>query len=112
MNSNKSSEGEIISLGEDRQGNKIFALSVKGDRELFNRTIDSFISIFDRAPDDLYMVDIKFRDNCFLRAGQILCRSAILAPLGRAIVLAGVKKIYDSLSRLVNDQKDGKGKLP
>ncbi|MCG9967707.1 DUF3189 family protein [Pelotomaculum terephthalicicum JT] len=112
MKLNKNNEGEIISLGEDEQGNKIFALSIKGDRALINRLIDSFISIYQRAPEELYMVDIKFRENYLLRAGQILCRSVILTPLGRTIVLAGVKKIFDSLNQLVHEQKQGKGKLP
>jgi len=112
MKLNKNNEGEIISLGEDEQGNKIFALSIKGDRALINRLIDSFISIYQRAPEELCMVDIKFRENYLLRAGQILCRSVILTPLGKTIVLAGVKKIFDSLNQLVHEQKQGKGKLP
>jgi len=112
ININNKNEGEIITLGEDGQGNKIFALSVQGDRELINRLIESFLSIFKHAPDDLHIVNIRFRDNGFLLAGRILCRAAFFAPLGRLFVLAGVKKIYGPLSRLVNDQKDGKGKLP
>ncbi|MDF9407365.1 DUF3189 family protein [Pelotomaculum isophthalicicum JI] len=111
MNSNQNSEGVIISLGEDKQGNKIFALSVKGDRELINRLIESIISIFKRAPDELYLVNIKFKENSFVRTGWRLCHSALLAPLGRAIIIACFKKIYVSLSQLVSDQKEVTGKL-
>jgi len=111
MNLNKNSEGVIISLGEDQQGNKIFALDVKGDRELINRLIESIVSIFKRAPDELDLVNIEFGENSFTRIGWRLCRSSLLAPLGRAIVTACFKKIYVSLSQLVNEQKDAAGKL-
>lgn len=105
-------EGEFMVLGEDGVGNQIYALSVPGDRALIDRLLRSFHSIFQRAPDELHIIYIECRDNAFLLAGQVLCRAAFFAPLGRLFILAGIKNIYGSLSRLVNEQKKGRGKLP
>jgi len=111
LNLKKSSEGEVISLGEDGQGDKIYALSVKGDREMIYRLVNSFLIMFKLPADELHLVDSCARDNVFLLAGENLCRSDLFAPLGRLLVHTGVKKIYGHLSQLVSDQKAGKGKL-
>lgn len=107
----KNIEGRIIPLGEDRTGNQIFALSVPGDSALFKRLIVSFSAIFKRV-DDLQLIHINCRDNVFLLAGLVLCRTAFFAPLGRLLIFTGIKKVYGALSRLANEQKNRKEKLP
>jgi len=111
LNLKKSNEGKVIFLGEDEQGDKIYALSVKGDRKMIYRLVNSFLDMFKLPADELHLVDSCVRDNSFLLAGENLCRFDLLAPLGRLLVFAGIKKIYGRLSQLVNDQKARKVKL-
>lgn len=92
-------EGEIISLGEDRFKNKVYALSVKGERGMIYRLVESFMSIY-RIPEvEMRMVDNGFKDNIFLQAGKLLCRSWLFAPLGCLLVEIGLKKLYGRLAR-------------
>lgn len=101
----KSGNGKIISLGEDGQGNKVYALSVKGDCEMVYRLIASFLEISNLPANRLYLVDNCAGDNMFLRAGGILCRYALLAPLGKLLVMAEIKKRYRLLSQMVSRKK-------
>lgn len=105
----KSGNGKIISLGEDGQGNKVYALSVKGDGEMVYRLIASFLEISNLPANRLYLVDNCAGDNIFLWAGGIFCRSALLAPLGRLLAMAGIKKKYRVISQMVSRQKAGMG---
>ncbi|OPX90467.1 MAG: hypothetical protein A4E53_01019 [Pelotomaculum sp. PtaB.Bin104] len=101
----KSGDGKIISLGKDGQGDKVYALSVKGDREMIYRLIDSFMEISGMPAGELYLVDSCAGDNILLLAGSVLCRSNLLAPLGRHLATAGIKKSYGRLSSMVKCSK-------
>ncbi|MDD3652797.1 MAG: DUF3189 family protein [Desulfotomaculaceae bacterium] len=105
LNLKKSFDGEIISLGEDGQGNKVYALSVKGDCEMVYRLIASFLEISNLPSNSLHLVDNCGRDNILLLTGSILCRSALLAPMGRLLAMAGIKKSYRLISQIVSRQK-------
>lgn len=112
LNSEKSEEGKIISLGEDGLGNKIYAFSVKGERGMVPRLVKSFLKIYKIPEDELSLLDTGLRDNGFLLAGGLLCRFGLLNPLGRFFIMTGVKKIYGRLTRLVQDVKAGLANLP
>lgn len=112
LNIKKSGEGKIISLGKDGQGNEIYALSVKGERGMVYRMVESFLAIYKIPEDDLSLVDSGVRDNGFLLAGRLLCRSDLLTPLGRFFASIGVKKSYGKLAQLVLDVKTGLANLP
>lgn len=107
MNSKNKLEGRIFFLGDDDLGNKIYAVSVKGERGMVLRLVNSFLSIYKIPQDKLYLVDCGISDNCFLLAGRLLLRFNLLAPLGRFFIFGGIKKIYGRLAQLVSEVKDG-----
>lgn len=112
LNLKKSWEAKIIPLGEDNQGNKIYALSVKGERGMVYRLIQSFLHMYKIPAEELRLVDSGFRDNGFLLAGGVLGRLNVLAPLGRFLVSLGLKKMYGPMSFLVKEVKTGLADLP
>lgn len=91
-------EGKIISLGEDDAGNKVYALSVKGERGMIYRLVESFLRIYNIQEAEMRMVDNNFQDNIFLKSGKLLCRFALLAPLGCLLSSIGIKKLYGGLA--------------
>lgn len=107
-----SREGNIISLGKDDLGNEIYALSVKGERGMVYRLVESFLTIHKIPEEELSLVDSGVRDNGFLLVGRFLCRSNFLTPLGRFFASIGVKKTYGRLAQLVLDVRAGLANLP
>ncbi len=90
-------EGKIISLGEDGAGNKVYALSVKGERGMIYRLVESFLRIYNIQDAEMRMVDNRFQDNIFLQSGKMLCRFALLVPLGCLLSRIGIKNLYGEL---------------
>ncbi|MFX4263683.1 DUF3189 family protein [Pelotomaculum propionicicum] len=105
-------EGKIISLGEDDYRNKVYALSVKGERGMVYRLVESFLSIYKIPEAELRMVDSKFKENIFLKSGKMLCRFAVLAPLGFLLARTGIKYLYGGLARWALEVKAGGANLP
>lgn len=103
-------EETIISLGEDDFRNKVYALSVKGERGMIYRLVDSFQRIY--KIQDMRMVDNKFKDNIFLQAGKLLCRSGFFVPLGCLLAGIGLKNIYGGLARWALAVKAEEANLP
>lgn len=112
LNLKKRWEGKVVSLGEDGQGNKIYALSVKGELGMVHRLVESFLRMYKIPESELDLVDSGVRDNGYLLAGGLLCRFNFTAPLGRYLAARGVKKTYDGLTQLVADVKTGLANLP
>ncbi len=108
----RNGEGNIVSLGDDEQGNKIYALSVKGERGMVYRLLESFISIYKIPDGELNLVDSGIRDNLYLLAGRLLCGSRFLAPLGYSLATVGIRKIYGRLTQWVLDVKAVRSNLP
>lgn len=108
----KNGEGKIVSLGNDEQGNKIYALSVKGERGMVYRLVESFLSIYNIPDGELNLVDSRVRDNLYLLTGRFLCKSKFLAPLGCSLATVGIKKIYGRLTQWVLDVKTARSNLP
>lgn len=109
LNLKKNWEGKILSLGEDRQGNKIYALSVKGERGMINRLVESFLMIYHIPDNELRLVDSRLKENGFLLAGRMLGRVGFL---GRFFSFLGIKLAYSELTRLIQNEKKGLAKLP
>ncbi len=106
MSSEKGEDGKIISLGEDEWGNKIYALSVKGERGMVSRLVKSFLNIYNIPDNKLSLVDCKVRENYFLLLGWFLYRINIFTSLGRFFISVGVKKIYSKITCLVMKVRD------
>lgn len=112
LNLRKSREGKIISLGKDEQGNEIYALSVKGERGMIYRLVESFLTVYKIPESELRLIDSGVRDNGFLLVGRLLCRSDLFTPFGRFLASVGIKKTYSGLTQLVLDIKSGLANLP
>ena len=97
-------------MGKDDRGNDIYALSVKGERGLPYRLVESFLRIYQIPRSNLLMVDSGVSDNWFLLAGCLLNRTGLSAPLGRFFTYTGIKNLYGELTRLSTGVKDGLGK--
>lgn len=108
----KNGEGNIVALGDDDLGNKIYALSVKGERGMVCRLVESFLSIYDIPEGELNLVDSGVRDNLYLLTGRFLCRSRFFAPLGHLLSTVGLEKIYGRLTQRVLDIKSAQLNLP
>jgi len=108
----KNGEGKIVSLGDDEQGNKIYALSVKGERGMVYRLVDSFLSIYNIPDGELNLVNSGVRDNVYLLAGRLLCGSKLLAPIGYSLAMVGIRKLYGRLTQWVLDVKTAQSNLP
>lgn len=108
----KGGEGKIISLGEDDNRNKVYALSVRGERGMVYRLVESFLNIYNIPAAEMRMADNTFRDNIFLQSGKLLCRSAFLTPLGTLLAGIGIKKLYGGLARWALEVKAGGANLP
>lgn len=108
----KGGEGKIISLGEDVYRNKVYALSVKGERGMVYRLVESFLSIYKIPEVELRMVDGKLKENILLKSGKILCRFAVFAPLGILLAGTGIKYLYGGLTRWALEVKSGGANLP
>ncbi|MDD4766183.1 MAG: DUF3189 family protein [Desulfotomaculaceae bacterium] len=105
-------EGSIISLGQDDAGNKVYALSVKGERGMIYRLVESFLRIYNIQEAEMIMVDNSFQDNIFLQSGQLLCRLALFAPLGCLLSGIGIKNLYGGLAEWALEVKAAGANLP
>ncbi len=112
MNIKKEDEGKILSLGKDDLGNDVYALSVKGERGMLYRLVDSFLGMYGIGESELNLIDSGIRDNLYLLAGVFFCRLPLLAPLGRPLILAGLKKHYSRLAQLTAEVRMGLVNLP
>lgn len=97
-------------MGKDERGNDIYGLSVKGERGMPFRLIESFLRIYQIPRSNLLIIDSGVGDNWFLLAGRLLDKAGFLAPLGRFFTNSGIKKIYGELARLSVDVKEDLGK--
>ena len=104
--------GRIISLGQDDAGNKVYALSVKGERGMIYRLVESFLHIYNIPEAEMIMVDNNFQDNIFLQSGQLLCRLAFFAPLGCLLSGIGIKNLYSGLADWALEIKASAANLP
>ncbi|BAF59792.1 MAG: DUF3189 family protein [Pelotomaculum sp.] len=112
MNLRKNKEGKIITLGKDVRGSEIFAISVKGERGMVYRLIESFLEMYKIKEGELRLIDSGIKDNWLLLAGLFLCRSNFLSPVGRLLASAGIRKAYGRLAKLVQDVKAGLTNVP
>ncbi len=101
----KNVEGRIIPLGNDPAGNSVFALSVKGERGMVHRLVESMLAIYNIPQEEIALVDSEVSDNMYLMAGGTLCRSSFFAPVGQLIAMAGLRKIYERLTQWAADVK-------
>jgi hypothetical protein len=90
----------------------VYALSVKGERGMIYRLVESFMSIYNIPEVEMRMVDNKFKDNIFLQSGKLLCRFVLFAPLGCLLARIGIKKIYKELSQWALEVKAAGVNLP
>ncbi|MEG3070889.1 MAG: DUF3189 family protein [Candidatus Syntrophopropionicum ammoniitolerans] len=93
----KGQEGELIFLGKDDAGNKVYALSIKGQQDMIHRLMGSFLRIYNIQEAEVKMVDSALQDNIFLQLGKLLFRFAPLATVGYLLSRIGMKKIYSEL---------------
>ncbi len=100
-------EGQIVPLGEDDVGNKIYALSIRGEQDMICRLVRSFLCIYNIQKAEMKMVDCTLRDNIFLQSGKLLFRFAPLAALGCLLSRMGIKKLYGELADWVLAVKSG-----
>jgi hypothetical protein len=110
LNIRSGGEGEIFVMGRDEWGNDVYALSVKGERGMPYRLVDSFLRIYQINRGNVLVVDSGVGDNWFLLTGRLLGRLGFPAPLGRFFTCAGIKKLYGELSRLIAEVKALLGK--
>ncbi len=94
----KGGKNRIIPLGEDRAGNKVYALSIKGERGMAHRLVESFLRIYDFQKDEVRMADNRLTDNVFLWSGKLLYSFAPLTTLGCLLIRIGVKQLYGELT--------------
>jgi hypothetical protein len=107
LNMKDGGEGKIFVLGKDDRGNDIYALSIKGERGMPYRLVESFLNINKIPRNSLLMVDSRVGDNWFLLAGSLLSRIGLGASLGYLFAYAGIRKLYGELTRLSTQVKDG-----
>ncbi|MDD4237933.1 MAG: DUF3189 family protein [Desulfotomaculaceae bacterium] len=110
LNMQDGEEGRIFVMGKDGHGNEIYALSIKGERGMPYRLVESFLRINKIPRSNLLMVDSGVGDNFYLLAGRFFNRSGFLAPLGWFLTYTGIKKLYGELTRLSTVVRDGLGK--
>ena len=96
--------------GEGCPGNDVYALSVKGERGMVYRLVNSFLGLYGIGENELSLVDSGAGDNFYLLAGLLFCRFHLLAPLGRYLIFCGVKKHYGRISQLTFDVQSRSGK--
>jgi hypothetical protein len=110
LNIKKNDPGKVLSLGKDARGNDVYALSVKGERGMVYRLVNSFLGLYGIGENELSLVDSGAGDNFYLLAGLLFCRFHLLAPLGRYLIFCGVKKHYGRISQLTFDVQSRSGK--
>jgi len=105
INLKKEAAGKILFLGSDERDNKIYAVPVKGWCAMLPRLVNSFLDIHKIPRDKLKLVNCGVTDNILLSAGRLLLRHNLPAPLGRFLIIYGIKKNYVLISRLVSGIK-------
>jgi ferredoxin len=75
----KNDPGKVLSLGKDARGNDVYALSVKGERGMVYRLVNSFLGLYGIGENELSLVDSGAGDNFYLLAGLLFCRFHLLA---------------------------------
>ncbi|HPU35263.1 MAG TPA: DUF3189 family protein [Bacillota bacterium] len=112
LNIKKNDPGKVLSLGKDARGNDVYALSVKGERGMVYRLVESFLNMYGIGENELSFVDSGAGDSFFLLAGLYCCRFPLLVPLGRYLISTGLKKHYGRLSQLTVDVQSRLVNLP
>jgi hypothetical protein len=95
----KERKSQLRFLGDDQEGNQIFALGVKGEMELIPRSIENFLQLMGVSPHDLLMIN-TYPCLCILsKWGERLARWGFTTT-GNFLAQQGLKKDYHLLLKI------------
>ncbi|MGI6684830.1 MAG: DUF3189 family protein [Bacillota bacterium] len=89
----KENKFQLKYLGNDKKGNQIYALGVKGELELLPRSIKKFLELINIPPHDLIMINTYVGLSSLSRWGEKLATWGFIT-LGNFMVRQGLKKDF------------------
>lgn len=98
--------GKINHIGNDHQGNDIYALGTKQSES--GNLLNDMADLQDVSDQYLFISTSPYV-NMTLRIGGWLSRSAFLPSLGRPLVMSGLRQAYPDLCSLVKNTKTKEG---
>lgn len=89
----KEKESKLRYLGEDKRGNRIYALGVGREMELVPKAIKNFLDLFQISQDDLVLINTDGYLSPLSKWGERLAGNG-LVDLGNFLVHQGLKKDF------------------
>ncbi|HHT63375.1 MAG: DUF3189 family protein [Bacillota bacterium] len=104
------SKSELRYLGNDKQGNQVYTLGVKGEMELVPRAIQDFLQLMEIPAQDLIMINTNLFINRMSRWGERLARYGLIKT-GNFLARQGLKKDFPLLFKEVKKMLKRQGVL-
>ncbi|MCT4594966.1 MAG: DUF3189 family protein [Anaeromicrobium sp.] len=102
---NKSQHGNLIYIGEDELGCKVYTVACEFKPKLVIKAVEDMYKITHGSLDGLYTINTKHTVNIWMKIGGFFSRYLGLVSFGRPIVTHGTLKAYDNISSLVSNVK-------
>lgn len=97
----KENKSQLRYLGEDKNGNQIYSLGVRGEMELIPKSIKSFLEILQISANEIMMINTYSYLSTLSRWGEKLSRGGLLI-LGNFLFCQGLKKDFPLLLKEVH----------
>lgn len=105
---NQMSGGKIYCFGESSDECRVYALWVKGERDMVPRLVTSFLEVYEIKPAEFTLVDTGGRGGWLAAAGLFFWRTRLLKKLGFWLFTRSLAACARPLEELVAGVKGGR----
>lgn len=102
----KDQMGNLLYIGEDEYGTKVYTLGRKYKPKLVIPAIKSMYSAINGNANDLLIIDTHPTVNIWMKIGGFSSRVLNLVAFGRPIVTYGTLKAYEEIANIVRKVKE------
>jgi len=94
--------GEMILMGSDNRGRKVYVMGTKRSGHIIERTFNGFAQIYGLEKKTVEFIDLMNYNNFYISCGIFLINKLGLRNTGMIILFCGIKKSFGRLQNLVS----------
>lgn len=103
--------GQLIDLGTDRKGRRIYAFSAKSSPDMLRSVVNSFLRLYNITGDKYQLVEVNIDEGLTIWLSRHLFWLPGFSKLGKWLVYLRFKKVFHQLTRLVIYKEQQTAKL-
>lgn len=93
--------GQLIDLGTDVKGRRVYAFSARSSPDMLRRLVNSFLKLHDISEEKYQLVEVNIDEGLTIWVGRHLFWLPGLSKLGQRLIYYRLKKVFRQLKRLV-----------